>query len=108
VGLWLGASDIWRARLHLVFLLILVGGLGTLLWAAWHGGELVYTHAVGVSHERGSTTSESTRSGEEHHHEHVLAGQGITYFLPPMETHVTLAGLAAPVAIATIGLRLRP
>src|SRR5437867_514911 len=48
VVLWLGASDVWRSRLHLVFLFLLVFTVAVMLSAAWHGGEMVYRHGVAV------------------------------------------------------------
>src|SRR5439155_25112242 len=51
--IWLGMSDAWRSRLHLFFLLLLIGGVGALVVGSWHGGEMIYRHGVGVD-----TTSE--------------------------------------------------
>src|SRR5687768_17793894 len=35
VVLWMGHSDVWRARLHLIYLLLLIGGLGVIVYGAW-------------------------------------------------------------------------
>jgi len=46
--LWMGSSDDWRRKLHLIWLLLLIGGLGTLVYGAFFGGEMIYRHGVGV------------------------------------------------------------
>jgi uncharacterized membrane protein len=45
---WVGASDAWRRRLYWPCLLLLIAGTGFVGIGAWHGGELVYRHGVGV------------------------------------------------------------
>lgn len=46
---WIGCSDLWRRRLYPLFLLAFMGTVGIFLLGAWHGGEAVYGHGVGVS-----------------------------------------------------------
>jgi uncharacterized membrane protein len=94
--LWLGSSDAWRARLHFPLLFILVVGMGILVAGAWNGGEMVYRHGVAVKHEPSTEESESTS-----------AKHDITYYVPPLQTHVILAGFAIAVGIAAIGVSLR-
>ena len=98
VVLWMGSSDLWRARLHLVHLLLIVGGLGVLLYGAWFGGEMVYRHAVGVEPPRGEPSEVATADKPK------LTPE---YFAPPLQTHVTLAGLTVSLGLAAMGLSLR-
>jgi uncharacterized membrane protein len=100
VVLWLGASDVWRSRLHLVFLLLLVWSLAVMLTAAWHGGEMVYEHGVGVGRVQEHSQADENRPAGSSRHK-------IEYFLPPLQTHVILAGCAIAAAMVGIGLSLR-
>jgi uncharacterized membrane protein len=52
VLIFLGCSDKWRARLYWPLLILLLLGVSMTAAGAWHAGEAVYTHGVGV--ERGS------------------------------------------------------
>jgi uncharacterized membrane protein len=94
--LWLGASDAWRGRLHFPLLFILVVAMAILVAGAWNGGEMIYRHGVAVKHESSAEESENTS-----------AKHDITYYVPPMQVHVILAGFAFAVGIAAIGLSLR-
>ena len=95
--LWLGASDTWRGRLHFPMLFVLLVGMAILVAGSWHGGEMVYRHGVGVNKEA-SVEESRNAAGEKH---------DITYYAPPMQVHVILAGYAIAVGLAAIGLSLR-
>ena len=109
VVLWLGSSDLWRRRLHLIFLLLLLGGLGTIIVGAWYGGEMVYRHGVGVEVVRENSGSATGGSGEQSPaaEEQIEAKHGIAYYAPPLQVHVLLAGAAVSLALAALGLSLR-
>ena len=98
VVVWLGSSDSMRSWLHLAFLVLLIGGVGTMLSAAWHGGEMVYRQGVGVGRVQPPAQGDQAKP---------TAADQITYYVPPLQTHVTLAGAALALALVAIGLTLR-
>jgi hypothetical protein len=98
VVVWLGSSDSMRSWLHLAFLVLLIGGVGTMLSAAWHGGEMVYRHGVGVGEVQPPAQGDQAEPPASHQ---------LTYYVPPLQTHVTLAGTALALALVAIGLTLR-
>jgi uncharacterized membrane protein len=51
VVVWLACSDLWRKRLHIPLLVLLLGGAAAMVIGAWHGGEAVYRHGVGVQNQ---------------------------------------------------------
>ena len=110
--LWMGSSDEWRRKLHLIWLLLLLFGLGTLIFGAWYGGEMVYRHGVGVEPVRdraGGTPSLADGSGSESPaaEEQTDVKRRITYYAPPLQTHVILAGAAISLGLAALGISLR-
>ncbi|MCC6425028.1 MAG: hypothetical protein IT447_16255 [Phycisphaerales bacterium] len=90
VVLWLACSDRWRKRLHIPLLIAMLFSVGLLFCGAWHSGEAVYRHAVGV---------ESTFQ--------LAQKLDVVYFLPPLQTHLLLAGLMVAVALIAVGLSIR-
>ena len=105
VVLWLAASDAWRSRLHLIFVLILLGALGVTVWGAWLGGEMVYVHRVAVepsgdSAEPHDATTESSPTESDWK-------QRLAFYAPPLQVHVILAGWAIALAFAALGVSLR-
>jgi len=79
----LAAWSAWQVRRgneaalrHPLFLLLLVAGSGLLLSTAWHGGELVYRHGIGVQslpapegsagHQHGAGTAAHDDGGHRH------------------------------------------
>jgi uncharacterized membrane protein len=109
VVLWLGSSDIWRSRLHLLFLLLLVGGLGMIIFGAWYGGEMIYRHGVGVEvvRETGGTGTGGGGSAGAAALEQTDIRDKIAYYAPPLQVHVILAGAAVSLGLAALGLSLR-
>jgi uncharacterized membrane protein len=107
VVMWLGSSDLWRSRMHLIYLLLLIAGMGGLVIGAWHGGEMVYRFGVGVERQ----TAASAEPGNAPKSPAVVGEtdvkHGIAYFVPPDQTHVILAGAAVSLALVAIGLSLR-
>jgi hypothetical protein len=101
VVLWMGNSDVWRARLHFIYLLLLIGGLGVIVYGAWFGGEMIYRHGVGVEGPRAQATADSAEGEAE------PGKPGPEYFAPPLQVHVILAGATISLALAAIGLTLR-
>jgi hypothetical protein len=102
--LWMGSSDAWRRKLHLLYVLGMLWGFSALVFGAWHGGEMVYRHGVGVEaeehahvHEAGATTTA----------EHTDAKHGPAYYAPPLQVHVLLAGTAISLALAALGVSMR-
>ncbi len=61
---WLGCSDLWRKRLHVPLLVLLLAGSAAMFIGAWYGGESVYRHGVGVQRQT-VHTGEAWATGEE-------------------------------------------
>lgn len=120
VVLWLASSDVWRGRLHFPLLLLILAGLGGTVWGAWYGGEMVYRHGLGV--QEGAAVA----VGETESPERVVATpttdqattvpaaalqtkvrEGMERYLPPLQTHLILAGVAVAIALAALGVSLR-
>jgi uncharacterized membrane protein len=98
--LWMGSSDDWRRKLHFVWLLLLIAGLGTIIYGAWFGGEMVYRHGVGVeplrdaASETKSLASEGTGTGSVATIEQTDWKQRAGYYAPPLQVHTIVAGAA--------------
>lgn len=88
---WLASSDRLRSKLHFVYLLILLAGIGLTGTGAWFGGEGVYRHAVGVMNPA--------------HPEPVATG--LAYYVDPEQAHIVGAGLAVALAALAIALSFR-
>jgi len=135
---WLGCSDRWRRRLHLPFLVVLLGVCGAMAAGAWWGGEAVYRQGVAVDVGAGAapaisaasdvagatTTAPAARSAVaaaiEVQNRHpaaaapaqLQAGQdepadAVAYYVPPVEFHMTMAGILIALAAASLGLSIR-
>jgi uncharacterized membrane protein len=109
--LWMGSSDSWRRKLHLVWLLLLLGGLGTLVFGAWFGGEMVYRFGVGVEIVRESTSTAPPANGSGTGSPAIIEQtdfkQRLAYYAPPLQVHTILAGAAVSLALAALGVSLR-
>jgi len=109
--LWMGSSDDWRRKLHLIWLLLLIGGLGTLVYGAFFGGEMIYRHGVGVEVVRESegdtSLADGSGSGSPAAIEQTDVKKRIAYYAPPLQVHVILAGAAVSLALAALGVSLR-
>jgi uncharacterized membrane protein len=97
VTVGIGANDRWRQRLQLPLMAGLLFAAVAMGWGAHYGGEMVYRHgvAVNVAQETGATTQQTEVKAD--------LGRAI----PPLQLHVTLAGLAAALAFAALGMSLR-
>jgi len=106
----LGCSDAWRRRLYLPILLGLLLALAGMMWGAYHGGETVYRHGTGVltvqakgptAHATEPKPTESTAD------EQVEVKRKLEKYVPPLQLHALLAGLAVAVALGALGLSIR-
>lgn len=110
VTLALGCSDAWRRRLYIPLFAGLLLSLTAMLWGAYYGGEMVYRHGTGVSvvEAKGAmpeaTAPQRTESAADDQAE---AKRKLEYFVPPLQLHVLLAGLAVAVAFGALGLSMR-
>lgn len=110
VTLALGCSDAWRRRLYFPLFAGLLLSLTAMLWGAYYGGEMVYRHGTGVSviEAKGAmpeaTAPKPTESAADDQAE---AKRRIEYFVPPLQLHVLLAGLAVAAAFGALGLSMR-
>ena len=110
VTIALGLSDRWRKRLYIPIFLGLLFSLAAMLWGAYYGGEMVYRHGTAVLRvqEKGTmpeaTEPKPTESAAD---DQVEAKRKAEYFVPPLQLHVFLAGLAVAVALGALGLSMR-
>jgi uncharacterized membrane protein len=110
VTVGLGASDRWRRRLYLPIFLGLLASLAGMVWGAYYGGEMVYRHGTAVARvqEKGAMPEATPpRPTESAADEQVEAKRKLEYFVPPLQAHVLLAGLAVAVAFGALGLSMR-
>lgn len=72
--LLLAALEVWLRRLAGMptygFLVLLIGAWLLVVSAAWHGGELVYRHGLGVTALPDVHDEEHDSAGHEHSHTH--------------------------------------
>ena len=108
---WIAASDTWRRKLYLPALIALICSIGLLGTGAWFGGESIYRYgtAVGLPEapSQAAHVEPVTDAGEAHHHAAGRQMTGIKWFLPPLELHIVLAGLAVAIGVGALGLTLR-
>jgi uncharacterized membrane protein len=105
-----GASDRWRHRLYLPLFVGLLGCLAGMVWGAYYGGEMVYRHGTAVLavEAKGPMPQASEpRPTESAADEQVEAKHKVEYFVPPLQLHVLLAGLAVAFAFGALGLSMR-
>ena len=110
VVVWVGSSDVWRARLHLPMLALLIVACGLTVAGSWHAGEAVYTHGVAVETEAATRPSaadlvEPATSPAETTAERII--EKVDYFAPPVEMHMIMAGLTVALAMASLALSFR-
>jgi uncharacterized membrane protein len=110
VTIALGCSDQWRKRLYFPLLLGLLFSLTAMVWGAYYGGEMVYRHGTGVLRVQAKgTMPEATKpkATESAADEQVEAKRRVEYYVPPLQLHVVLSGLAVAVAFGALGLSMR-
>lgn len=97
---WLAVPDRWRTKLYGPGLAALVVGVGLTGAGAWYGGEMVYHYGTAVPPSAVSAKADLGHESEE-------AGGGLAYFLPPLQLHVTLAGLLFAAVLLSLALVCR-
>jgi uncharacterized membrane protein len=123
VLVWLSCSDIWRRKLHVPILVLVLVGAGATAWGAWNAGEGVYRHGVGVFREfegeaptsppslaaTKAATVPSTASAAKlpAASEQREVKKSWEYFAPPMQLHVIMAGFTISMAVVALGLAIR-
>ncbi len=88
---YLSSSDQWRNKLYPILLLMLVGAVGAAGFGAWVAGESVYMLRTGV-----------TLPGMG-----VEKQPGLTFFLPPEQIHLILAGTTMALLMLAYAVTLR-
>jgi uncharacterized membrane protein len=110
VVIGLGTSDRWRRRLYLPILVGLLASLAGMVWGAYYGGELVYRHGTAVSVvQPGGAMPQASVPGptESAADDQVEGKRKAEYYVPPLQLHVLLAGLAVAFAFGALGLSMR-
>jgi len=104
--LWIGVSDRMRRNLHIPIVILLLAAGAAITVAAHVGGHMAYVHGLGVS----STPNADDRLDQQAPTRSVgIAGisEQIAPFVPPLQTHMILAGLAAALGVVSIGFSSR-
>jgi hypothetical protein len=122
---YLGGTDRLRAATHLLFLLFLVVGVGTMLAGARYSGEAVYRYGVAVTPPAGTDlpVGSELAGGEEEpaaaadqaeSENHAapetpspLWNRTLRQILPPLQVHTFLAGLVIALAVWGVGTMFR-
>ncbi len=109
----IGATGVWRRRLYLPVMALLLFALGVMLWGAWMGGEMVYEHGMGVQLDlRRSVTvaaapTPATVPSVALEQTESRTPKAASYYVPPAQGHMILAGIAAAFALGALGLAWR-
>ena len=106
----LGCSDRWRRKLYVPLMLGLLFSLVAMAWGAWHGGEMVYRHGTAVlrvEHQGATADASQPKATESAADEQAEIKRGIEFYVPPLQLHVVLAGVAVAFAFAALGLSMR-
>lgn len=106
----LGCSDRWRRRLYVPLMLLLLLSLSGMVWGAYYGGEMVYRHGIAVQRleAKGAMAEASVpKPSESAADEQTEQKKGVERYVPPLQLHVVLAGLAVAVALGALGLSAR-
>ncbi|HSU66611.1 MAG TPA: DUF2231 domain-containing protein [Tepidisphaeraceae bacterium] len=108
---WVGASDLWRRRLYLPVLLVLLCGMGLFGVGSWYGGESVYRYGTAVAltpnQTQGAPAATVDQANSEHKVEHSPVTHDVKWYVPPLELHLFLAGLVVALAMGAVALTLR-
>ena len=115
VVVWVGASDRWRARLHLPMLALLIIASGLTIAGSWHAGEAVYTYGVAVETEAATrpsmadmvepATAPAGAGAAETTRQRII--RRAEYFAPPVQMHMIAAGVTVALAMASLALSFR-
>lgn len=103
VLVWIGCSDRWRARLHLLFVVWLLVSVGLITSGAWHGGEMIYR--LGISVKPDVPSMEAQKAADVDAKKDMESR--VQEYVPPMQLHVTLAGWTVAMALVSLALAIR-
>ncbi|MDZ4140542.1 MAG: DUF2231 domain-containing protein [Methylotenera sp.] len=83
----LASWDIWRSKVDSApvwwFTVAVIGAWGMVATTAWHGGELVYRHGLGVM------SLPAAESGQPHEHDSAMEGGDHAHAISPVDnTHI--------------------
>jgi hypothetical protein len=103
----IACSNRWWKRLYIPIGVVLLASLAWMLWGAWSGGEMVYQWRTGVQLGMNATTRPATMPSAAMEQTESRSREMVSYYAPPLQTHVVVAGIAAAFAIGALGLALR-
>lgn len=125
---YLGASDRLRRKLYGLLLIFLLIGTGLMSVGAWYAGEMVYRYGMAVQ-KRGvasaetdpitaggvpataPSTQQTLASDDVAPVVHVSGNPAVidklNVWLPPAQPHVSMAGIATAIALASVGVGFR-
>jgi uncharacterized membrane protein len=92
---FIGSSDLYRRRLYLPLLLILLVGEGLVIFGSHFGGLAVYEHAVAVKPSTPTVAMKAT------------SNEILKAVLPPAQLHVMLSGWVVAMALIALALSIR-
>jgi uncharacterized membrane protein len=99
VVFWLACSDHARKSLHLPLMVLLLVGVGAILFGASFGGDSVYRRGVGVEPPSAADDVDPAKAQQ--------LPFAFERWVPPVEMHVILAGTVFAIALVSIGLSIR-
>lgn len=108
-----GLSDRWRYKLQVPLMIGLLFSMVAMMWGGYYGGEMVYRYGTGVARvehadaDKGVDAVADTAGEASVEGAAVPAASGIEYFILPLQLHVTLAGFAAAISLAALGMSMR-
>jgi hypothetical protein len=97
VIIFIGATDLWRRRLYLPLLILLIASEGMIINGAHNGGLLVYQRGVATQPLPAGPPSEMKLTLE----------QTIKQYAPPAQVHFMMAGWVIGLALVALALSIR-
>ncbi|QOV91162.1 DUF2231 domain-containing protein [Humisphaera borealis] len=111
VLIWMGSSDRLRRNLYIPSGILLIGATAVMLWGAWMGGEAVYRHGTAVQMDQRrnlpAAMFPTTQPGAAREMTEARTAGSIIDVVPPLQTHIVVAGLAIAAALAAMALAFR-
>lgn len=111
VLVWMGLSDAARRYAYLPCGLALIAATTVMFWGSWMAGEAVYRYgtAVGLDQRRNAPAMlyPSTQPGAANEMTQATTPGTLPHVLPPLQTHITLSGIAIAAALSAIAMAFR-
>lgn len=110
---WAGGSETFRRFMYIPALFVVIVGVAATSVGAWYGGEMVYRRGVAVVDRHASPSAVTTQpaitlsAATEPTTAPADASHDWTYYAPPMQMHVLLAGFSVALALGAMAVSFR-